>query len=101
MIWRKFGDEELHVKYKGDVKNGLPDGYGILHYPDGKKLIGEWENGKEYNTKHYIDGKIVAEFNFFSEKQWITKFGVGDTDQANGVATDLSGNSYIVGETIG
>jgi len=101
MVWKKFGDEEFHLKYKGDVKKGKPDGYGVLYHPDGKKLIGEWKSGKEYKTKHYINGKIVAEFNFFSKKQWTRQFGVTHIDSVYGVATDSSGNSYIAGSTKG
>ena len=64
--WRGFGDKEFHPVYKGDVKNGKPNGLGIMIYPRlglrvkfftgyyyFKKYIGSWKNGKEWNGKGY------------------------------------------------
>ena len=31
-VWKGFGDKETHSLYKGDVKNGKPNGVGILIY---------------------------------------------------------------------
>ena len=45
-IWKGFGDKETHPIYKGDVKNGKPNGLGILIYTDGTKYVGSWEDGK-------------------------------------------------------
>ena len=41
-VWKGFGDKETHSKYTGDVKNGKPNGFGILIDPDGIKYVGEW-----------------------------------------------------------
>ena len=41
-VWKGFGDKETHQKYTGDVKNGKPNGFGILIDPDGIKYVGEW-----------------------------------------------------------
>ena len=49
-VWKGFGDKETHPVYKGDVKNGKPNGLGIL-LVGGKfvlrKYVGEWKDGKE------------------------------------------------------
>ena len=44
-VWKEFGDKETLTKYTGDVKNGKPDGLGILIYPDGMKYVGGLKNG--------------------------------------------------------
>ena len=40
------------------------DGLGVLIYPyNEKSVVGEWKNGKEWNTKHTkIDGTIIGKF---------------------------------------
>ena len=50
--------------YKGEIKNGKMDGLGVLTYPyDGKSVVGEWKNGKEWNTKHTKkDGTLLGKF---------------------------------------
>ena len=48
-------------KYKGGVENGLPNGQGTVKTTDGKSIIGEWKEGKEWNTKHTNkDGKLLG-----------------------------------------
>ena len=34
--------------YQGEVENGVPNGLGVLIYPDGGKYIGSWKNGEKY-----------------------------------------------------
>jgi hypothetical protein len=46
--WMGFGDKETQHKYQGQVKDGKPNGLGILIFPDGSKYVGNWKNGK-YN----------------------------------------------------
>ena len=57
--WKTFGNEKLQPKYEGEIKNGEMDGLGFMTYPYGEKsVVGEWKNGKEWNTKHTKkDGK--------------------------------------------
>ena len=45
-LQKVFGDKKTHPTYQGDVKNGVPNGLGIIIYPNGDKYIGEWEDGK-------------------------------------------------------
>jgi len=70
-VWKGFGDKETHPVYKGDVKNGKPNGLGIMNYPNGSKYVGEskyvgsWKDGKEHGqgTFTFTDGiKWAGEF---------------------------------------
>ena len=51
--WVESGDKETHPKYQGQVKDGVPNGLGILitsggdKFVWGEKYVGEWKNGKE------------------------------------------------------
>ena len=44
-VWRGFGDKDTHPKYKGEVKDGKPNGLGVIIYTDGSKYVGRWKNG--------------------------------------------------------
>jgi len=58
-VWKYFGEKEIHRTYKGEVENGVPNGLGIMFYPDGNKFVGEWENGEfSRGTYYYKDGTI-------------------------------------------
>ena len=47
--WMGFGDKETQPVYKGQVKDGKPDGLGIItSKSDGGKYIGEWKDGKRH-----------------------------------------------------
>ena len=61
-VWKTFGKGKVQPKYKGEISNGTPEGLGVLSYPfiNGKRVVGEWKEGKEWNTEHYkIDGKVI------------------------------------------
>ena len=45
VVWKGFGDKKVHFVYKGDVKNGKPNGQGTYTYPDGDKYVGEFNDG--------------------------------------------------------
>ena len=64
LVWKTFGDGKVQPKYKGEITNGEPNGFGILIYPyGGKSVVGEWKSGKEWNTKHTKkDGTIVVKY---------------------------------------
>ena len=61
-VLKSFGDGKVQPKYKGEITNGKPNGFGVLTYPYGEKsVVGEWKNGKEWNTKHTKkDGTIIG-----------------------------------------
>ena len=75
LIFKSFGDGKVQPKYKGEITNGKPNGFGVLTYPYGEKsVVGEWKNGKEWKTKHKNkDGKIIGKF---EDGEWILKLGV-------------------------
>jgi hypothetical protein len=66
--WKTFGNEKVQHKYEGEIKNGdmwfILHGMGVIIFPyDDKSIIGEWKNGKEWNTKHRKkDGTFIGRF---------------------------------------
>ena len=60
--WMRFGDKETQPMYQGQVKDGKPNGLGVLIYPDGRKYVGEWKNGKSNGTEYDRDGNIISKF---------------------------------------
>ena len=63
-VLKSFGDGKVQPKYKGEITNGKPNGFGVLTYPYNKKsVVGEWKKGKEWNTQHQNkDGKIISKY---------------------------------------
>ena len=45
-VWFKNGDEKTDIKYKGEIRKGVPNGKGTLIFPDGKKHVGKFKAGK-------------------------------------------------------
>jgi len=74
-VLKSFGDGKVQPKYKGEITNGRPNGFGVLTYPYGEKsVVGEWKNGKEWNTKHTKkDGTLLGKF---ENGEWIVNWGV-------------------------
>ena len=66
--WKTFGNEKVQPKYEGKIKNGdmwfILHGLGVITFPyDGKSVVGEWKEGKEWNTKHRKrDGTLIGKF---------------------------------------
>mgnify|MGYP006979360571 FL=1 len=66
--WKTFGNEKVQPKYEGEIKNGdmwfILHGLGVITFPyDGKSVVGEWKEGKEWNTKHRKkDGTLIGKF---------------------------------------
>jgi len=73
--WKTFGDGKVQPKYNGEIKNGIMDGLGVLTYPyDEKNIVGEWKEGKEWNTKHTKkDGTLLGKF---ENGEWKISWGV-------------------------
>ena len=84
-VWKTFGKDKVQPKYEGEVSAGIPEGFGILSYPftDGKSVVGEWKNGKEWNTEHYSKEGIVL--GNWENGKWILKWGVLFERMENGI----------------
>jgi len=44
-VWKGFGNEDTEPEYQGQVKDGKPNGVGVLTFTDGRKYVGRWKNG--------------------------------------------------------
>ena len=43
--WMNFKDEKYKRKYKGEIRNGIPHGFGIQFYKNGDTYFGEHKHG--------------------------------------------------------
>jgi len=77
--WMGFGDKNTRPQYKGEVENGKPNGLGVLIYPyNGKIIVGEWKNGKEWKTKHRTKyGRLILKFEMGKNGQGTTTYPDG------------------------
>jgi len=80
--WKIIGDDNFHRKYKGEIKDGKPNGVGFLM----KKIsndyiyVGEWLNGMFHGKgKHFINNDVY-EGDFKKGKY----DGVGNLLEGNG-----------------
>ena len=57
--WVEFGEKDTHPMYQGEVKDGKPNGLGIMTYPDGHKYVGEFKDGlpNGQGTETYSTGE--------------------------------------------
>ena len=72
-VWKGFGDKETHSVYKGQVKDGKPEGIGILIYKDGRKYEGNWKMGfgmEEGNTLSMMDLDMKVNGKMVLKTEW-------------------------------
>ena len=85
-VWKGFGDKETHPTYQGDVENGVPNGLGIMIYPNGDKYIGEWEDGKKHGegTETYSGGEFFVG-KWFENIRWNGKYYNNTTNTVSNI----------------
>ena len=64
-------------------------------------VVGDTYGGLDGNTNAGYNDLFVVKYNSSGTKQWTKQLGTSSTDLADGVATDSSGNVYVVGYTYG
>ena len=69
LVWKGFGDKDIHPKYKGDVVSNKPNGLGILTYPWGTKYVGEWKEGRFWNGIGYDKNRKIKYMSVNEGKQ--------------------------------
>jgi hypothetical protein len=58
--WVEFGNKETQPEYQGQVKDGKPNGLGVLISTNGWKYLGSWKNGEMWNGTEYDNyGNII------------------------------------------
>ena len=91
-VWKGFGDKETHSKYTGDVGNGVPNGFGIMIFPNGNKYIGDWKDGK-WNGQGTFTTSNGSKYEGEYKDDW----------ELNGTQYDKNGNikyKYVNGKQI-
>ena len=79
-----------------DVANGVAtDSSGNVY------VTGDTTGGLDGNTSAGSNDLFVVKYNSSGTKQWTQQLGTSSNDNANGVATDSSGNVYVTGGTEG
>ena len=58
--WGESGDKKTQSKYQGQVKDGEPNGLGVLISTNGWKYFGSWRNGGIWSGTEYDNyGNII------------------------------------------
>ena len=58
--WAESGDKKTQPEYQGHVKDGKPNGLGVLTSTNGWKYFGSWKNGEIWNGIEYDNyGNII------------------------------------------
>jgi len=71
-------------KYEGYLKNGQPDGHGVINYYDGSRFEGEFMNGVTNGHGKYLssDGKVLFDGNYVNGQR------------SDGLMTNSDGTQY-------
>ena len=58
--WEESGDKKTQSTYQGQVKDGEPNGLGVLISTNGWKYFGSWRNGEIWSGTEYDNyGNII------------------------------------------
>ena len=99
------------VKYNSNGTKEWTKQLGTEEYDEARGIATD-SSGNVYvtgGTKGNLNGNsnsgrtdlFVTKFNSSGTRQWTKQLGTSETDLANGVATDSSGNVYVTGVTYG
>ena len=106
--WKPFGDFKVQPMYKGEIKNGIPNGQGLYSYPDGRKYFGQWKDGKINGRGSYTspfrwkyvgqfkDGKFHGQgiYTYPDGERYVGEFKNGIQD-GQGTLTYPDGREYV------
>ena len=107
--WKTFGDGKVQPKYKGEIKNGKPNGFGFQTYKNGNKYFGEHKNGLPNGQGksiypdgsmylgEYKDGKIHGQGTFIWNDGYYHEGEFLD-GTPNGQGTETLPNGQLVGK---
>ena len=107
--WETFEDGKVQSKYNGEIKNGIPNGFGYQSYINGNKYFGEHKNGLPNGEGRsiYPDGSMyLGEYKngkFHGQGTFIWKDGYyydGEFRDGtpNGQGTETLPNGHLIGE---
>jgi len=110
LVWKTFGDGKVQPKYKGEIKNGKPNGFGFQTYKNGNKYFGGHKNGLPNGQGRsiypdgsmylgeYMDGKFHGQGTYtYGKGKWEGEKFVGewkDGKRWNGTYYDKEGNIH-------
>ena len=103
--WMGFGDKDTHPVYQGQVKDGKPNGLGVIIYPDGiwkggNKYVGEWKDGKEHGqgtlTTPVVDSRNLIHHGRKYVGEWKNgKHWNGTTEKDGKIEKKVVNGKYI------
>ena len=65
LVFKSIGDGKVQPKYKGEITNGKPNGFGVMTFPDGYKYVGKFKDGERNGQGTFISpngDKYVGKF---------------------------------------
>ena len=70
-VWVNDGNKKLHNTYKGELKNNLPEGYGVeLNIGGGKVYEGNWKGGEKHGEGTETIGKEKVQGEWKNGERW-------------------------------
>ena len=70
-VWVNDGNKKLHNTYKGELKNNLPEGYGVeLNIGGGKIYEGNWKGGEKHGEGTETRGEETVQGEWKNGERW-------------------------------